>query len=147
MTTSTRVLEMTSPSVTTRVVSSPAGERQPHPRGSVLVVPPGQVVVYCLRASACRAFVFRTLERLEPMSSAVPGVSPAVRLLVQTQTLGRLARLEDLVQYLAKTGRDPSSLSDVFYLRLNAILAGKLPRSRRTLRSLFERETQGADLA
>ena len=140
MTSSTRLLETTSAAVTIRVVHGLALERRPHPRGTVLTVAPGQIVVYCLRARSCRTFVFRTLERPEAYSSELPGVSPAVRLLLQTQTVGRLARLEDLVHYLAKTGRDPSALSDVFYSRLNAILAGKLPRSRRSLRSLFERE-------
>lgn len=114
-------------------------EREPHHRGMVAVVPPGEVVFYCLRTRVHRAFVFRTLGAPEALASEVPGVSPAVRLLVQTQTLGRLARLEELMRYLARSGRHPSTLSDAFYSRLNAVVGGRVPSSAR-VRSLVDHE-------
>lgn len=140
MTSRTLVLTMSSVAVSSRLLHGTVVERHSHPRGAVLGLPPGQIAVYCVRAVKCRAFLFRTLATPEPLSSELPGVTPRVRLLLQTQTLGRLARLEELFRYLARSGQQPSSLSDTFYLRLNAILAGKLPSSGKVLRSLLDRE-------
>lgn len=137
--TTTLVLATSSATVSSALLHGAAIERRPHPRGAVLVLPPGQIALYCLRTVKYRCFLFRTLGAPEELSSEVPGVSPRVRLLLQTQTLGRLARLQELLRYLARTGLQPSSLSDAFYLRLNAILNGRLPKGK-ALRSLLARE-------
>jgi hypothetical protein len=137
--TSTLVLLTNSAPVSSALIHGAAIERRQHPRGAVLVLPPGQIALYCLRTVKCRAFLFRTLAHPELISSEVPGVSPRVRLLLQTQTLGRLARLQELFRYLATEDLQPSFLSDRFYLRLNAILCGKLPKAK-ILRSLLAEE-------
>jgi hypothetical protein len=147
MTPTTSVLTTSSRAVSSQLIHGVVIERHSHPRGSVLVLPPGQIAVYCLRAVKCRSFVFRTLGRPEPLATEIPGVSPCVRLLMQMHTLGRLARLEELLRYLAKTRQQPSSLSDTFYLRLHAILSGKLPSSGKVLRSLLDQENSAIQVA
>lgn len=137
--TSTLVLSTNSPTVSSALIHGSSIDRRPHPRGVILVLPPGQIALYCLRTVKYRCFLFRTLAAPELLSSEVPGVSPRVRLLLETQTLGRLARLRELLRYLARTGLEPSSLSDAFYLRLNALLNGRLPKGK-ALRSLLAQE-------
>jgi hypothetical protein len=136
----TRVLTMSSPDVSAWLVHGAVIAREPHPRGAVLSLPPGEIAFYCVHAVRCRTFVFRTLATLEPGSSELVGVRPSVRLLLQTQSRGRLKRLEALLRYLARAGRQPSTLSDTFYLRLHAILSGKLPSTGKVLTSLLEHE-------
>ena len=143
----TSVLVTHSTSASSRVLHSTVVDRRPHARGIVLVVPPGEIVFYCLRTRVHRAFVFRTLRAIEDFASEVPGVSPPVRLLLQTQTLGRLARLEELVRDLARSGRNPSSLSDSFYSRLNAVLGRRVPSSARSIRSLLDHEDPRTQVA
>jgi hypothetical protein len=145
--TMTMVLVTHSTSASSRVLHGTVVDRRPHPRGVVLVVAPGEVVFYGLRTRVHRAFVFRTLATSEDFASEVPGVSPPVRLLLQTQTLGRWARLEELVRHLARSGRNPSSLSDAFYSRLNAVLGRKLPSSGRVIRALLDHEDAQTQVA
>jgi len=90
-----------------------------------------------------RVFVFRTLQHDEPLSSELPGISPRARLLLQTGTVGRARRLEELLVYLNRQGRLPTALSDGFYVRLHALLSGRLPRAK-ILRRLLEQEHEAA---
>ena len=134
----TLVLIRTSSAVATRLVHGGPLLRVSD-GGTVATIPAGEIVVYSLQARALRCFVFRTLNAPESFSTVVPGVSPKVRLLLHTSTLGRLQRLQQLLAYLERIGRTPSSLSDGFYLRLHTILNGRLPKTR-VLRSLLDQE-------
>lgn len=126
----TAVLITSTEAATSRILYGNAVEQRPHPRGAVALVPPGEIVVYSFRAKKPRTFAFRTLASPDIVTSTVVGVSPGVRLLVHAQSAGRLRRLEELLGYLQRLGLAPSSLSDLFYLRLHAVLSGRLPRGK-----------------
>lgn len=139
----TSVLITSTRAVTSRLLHASVISDEPHQRGRVLGVSPGEIVFYSLSARAQRCFIFRTLAIPEALSSAVPGVNPEVRLLLQTATRGRLRRLEELLEFLAHSRRTPSSLSDGFYLRLHGLLSGRLP-GRKVLCALLDHEAPRA---
>ena len=88
----------------------------------------GQIVAYQIRSRRRRRlFVFRTLEVDDAFAVAVPGVRPRVQLLMQLHTAGRIRLARSLFAYLVRTGREPSALPDIFYVRVGNILAGRLP--------------------
>ena len=88
----------------------------------------GEVVAYQIRSRRRRRlFVFRTLDVDDHFAVTVPGVLPRVQLLMQLGTAGRIRLVRSLFAYLARTGRDPSALPDVFYTRVGAMLGGRLP--------------------
>ncbi|MGA2451768.1 MAG: hypothetical protein ABTD50_24200 [Polyangiaceae bacterium] len=88
----------------------------------------GEVVAYQIRSRRRRRlFVFRTLEVDDAFAVALPGVRPRVQLLMQLGTAGRIRLARSLFAYLLRTGRDPSALPDVFYVRVAAALGGRLP--------------------
>jgi hypothetical protein len=88
----------------------------------------GEVVAYQIRSRRRRRlFVFRTLDVDDAFAVAVPGVRPRVQLLLQLRTAGRVRLARSLFAYLVRTGRDPSALPDLFYLRVAAALGGRLP--------------------
>ena len=88
----------------------------------------GQVIAYQIRSRRRRRlFVFRTLEVDDAFAVALPGVRPRVQLLMQLGTAGRIRLARSLFAYLLRTGRDPSALPDVFYVRVAAALGGRLP--------------------
>ena len=147
MSLSTAVLVTTSAALSSRLIHGAVAEHRVHSRGTVLVMPPGQIAFYGVWTVKCRTFVFRTLAAPEQLASEVPGVSPDVRLLLETHSRGRLARLQQLLRYLARKGLPPSSLSDAFYLRLHAILSGKLPAPSKVIRSLLDQEEPRPHLA
>jgi hypothetical protein len=62
-----------------------------------------------------------------------------VRLLFEVHSLGRVRLARKLFAYLAKTGRNPSGLSDAFYARIGAAAGGRLPRHK-ILLPLLDRE-------
>ncbi len=106
-------------------------------RGCVALFDPGEVVAYRIRQRRhTRLFVFRTVEVGEPLATEVPGVRPRVRLLVAVRTAARARLAERLFAYLVRTGHLPSRLSDGFYLRVGAVLSGRLP-PRKILASLL----------
>lgn len=139
----TGVLVSTSASASAMLLHGSVIDRRPHSRGTLLLLPPDAIAFYCLRSTRCRTFVFRTLAAPEPLCTELPGVEPAVRLLLDVDTRGRLTRMEELLRFLQRKGVAPSKLSDRFYLRLHAILRGKLPRSGKVLRSLLDDEAGG----
>ena len=97
----------------------------------------GDVVAYLIRSRRRRRlFVFRTLDVDDPFAVAVPGVRPRVQLLMQLGTAGRIRLARSLFAYLLRTGRDPSALPDVFYVRVAAALGGRL-RGHKILRLLL----------
>ncbi|MGA7120724.1 MAG: hypothetical protein WBY94_11530, partial [Polyangiaceae bacterium] len=88
----------------------------------------GEVVAYLIRSRRRRRlFVFRTLDADDAFAVAVPGVSPLVQLLMQLGTAGRIRLARNLFAYLLRTGRNPSALPDIFYVRVSAALGGRLP--------------------
>ena len=96
--------------------------------GPVALFGSGEIVAYLLRRRRrLRLFVFRTLDVDDRLAATVPGVSPRVRLLFELHTPLRIRRARGLFAYLARTRRDPSALSDGFYVRVGVALAGRLP--------------------
>lgn len=96
--------------------------------GPVALFEPGQIVAYLLRRRRrARLFVFRTLDVDDRLAATVPGVFPRVRLLMALGTGGRVRRVRGLFEYLLRTGLDPSALPDDFYVRVGAVLGGRLP--------------------
>ena len=88
----------------------------------------GEVVAYQIRSRRRRRlFVFRTLDVDDAFTVAVPGVSPHVQLLLELRTGGRIRLARSLFAYLLRRGWDPSALPDAFYVRVGAVLAGRLP--------------------
>jgi hypothetical protein len=88
----------------------------------------GEVVAYQIRSRRRRRlFVFRTLDVDDASAVAVQGVGPRVQLLLELRTAGRVRLARSLFAYLVRTGRDPSALPDLFYLRVAAALGGRLP--------------------
>ena len=105
--------------------------------GTVARFESGDVVAYLIRSRRrWRLFVFRTLDVDDPFAVAVPGVRPRVQLLMQLGTAGRIRLTRSLFAYLVRTGRDPSALPDIFYVRISAALGGRLP-GHKILRSLL----------
>jgi hypothetical protein len=78
----------------------------------------------------------RTLAVDDRLAATIAGVRPRVQLLLQLRTPGRIGRARDFFAYLARTERDPSALADDFYVRVGAVLAGRL-RSHKILLSLL----------
>jgi hypothetical protein len=74
-----------------------------------------------------RLFVFRTLEVDDRLAASVPGVKPHVQLLLQVNSHGRARLVRQLFAYLARINREPSAMPDGFYLRVGAVLGGRLP--------------------
>ncbi len=123
----------------TRLLYGTVSATRAHAKGYVVLLPAEQICLYSLRATRLRTFVFRTLRTDEALSTRVPGVAPPVRLLVQTETRGRQRKLWGLFVYLKAQAVPPSSLSDGFYSRIHALLAGRLPKAK-VLRSLLAQE-------
>ena len=112
--------------------------------GAVALFGPGEVVAYLLRhRRRPQLYVFRTLEVPDRLAASVPGVRPGVQLLIHLSTEGRVRFARGVFSYLLKSGREPSRLTDAFYLRISAAAAGRLP-ARRILLSLLSRRTEGA---
>lgn len=96
----------------------------------------GQIVALEF-SSLPRVYVFRTVLS---GTATLPGVTPAVELLIEARSSGRAELLRRLFRFLARRQLDPSSLSDEFYLRVGAVLAGKLRPNATVLSTLLERE-------
>jgi hypothetical protein len=96
--------------------------------GPIALLAPGEVVAYRLRSRRLtRLFVFRTLDIDDRLAAFVPGVRPRVRLLIAVRSAGRVRLARNLFAHLTKTGRNPSHLTDAFFLRVGVALAGRLP--------------------
>ena len=103
------------------------------PRGLLHWVAPGQIVLYAVHDSKPRTLVFRTPATPRDALCAgvpavrVPCVSPSVTLLSQTATLARRALIVRLFRTLIHAGREPSSLTDLFFAKLDIVLARRAP--------------------
>jgi hypothetical protein len=108
--------------------------------GQIALFGPDMLVVYCLRhRRRSRLYVFRTLYVGDRLAASVPGVRPRVRLLVELRSTGRVRLARKLFGYLVRTCREPSGLSDAFYVRIGAVLTGRLP-PQKILLALLGRE-------
>jgi hypothetical protein len=108
--------------------------------GPVALFAPGDLVAYRLRCRRrTRLYVFRTLDTGDRYAATVPGVRPRVQLLFELRSAGRVRLARGLFAYLTRTGREPSLLSDAFYLRVGVVLAGRLPAHKIAV-SLLHRE-------
>ncbi len=76
---------------------------------------------------AVALFVFRRLEVDDAFAVTMPGVRPRVQPLMELGTAGRIRLARSLFAFLLRTGRDPSALPDIFYVRVSAALGGRLP--------------------
>jgi hypothetical protein len=61
------------------------------------------------------------------LAASVPGVRPHVQLLLQVHSSGRARLVRELFAYLARTNLEPSAMPDDFYVRVGAVLGGRLP--------------------
>jgi len=105
--------------------------------GPIAFFESGELVAYRIRyRRRTRVFVFRTLDVHDRLAASVPGVQPQVQLLLDLHSAGRARLVRGLFAYLARRRHDPSSLSDAFYLRVGAVLGGRLP-THKTLGSLL----------
>ena len=105
--------------------------------GSVALFASGELVAYLVRSRRRTClFVFRTLGADDPLAATAPGVRPRVQLLLEVRSAGRTRLVQRLFAYLARTQCDPASLADGFYLRVGALLGGRLP-AHKILRSLL----------
>ncbi|TQF13422.1 hypothetical protein FJV41_23825 [Myxococcus llanfairpwllgwyngyllgogerychwyrndrobwllllantysiliogogogochensis] len=68
----------------------------------------------------------------------IPGVYPDVTKLIEVNTWGRVDRLRSLFEYLKREGVTVEQLPDSFFLRVAAVLGGRLP-SAKVLPSLLSR--------
>jgi hypothetical protein len=96
--------------------------------GPVALFDADQIVAYRIRyRRRNRVFVFRTLQVDDRLAASVPGVKPHVQLLLQVHSSGRDRLIRELFAYLARTHREPSTMPDDFYVRVGAVLGGRLP--------------------
>ncbi len=124
---------------------SPCAERA-GTLGPVALFGSGEIVAYLLRRRRrLRLFVFRTLAVDDRLAATVPGVFPRVRLLLELHTPLRIRRARGLFAYLARTRRDPSALTDGFYVRVGVALAGRLAEPK-ILRSFLSPPRAPSDL-
>jgi len=97
-------------------------------RGPVALFAAGSLVAYQVQIDrARRLFIFRTLLVDDRLAAAVPGVTPRVQLLAQLRSAARVRLVRQLFADLLAMGWTPSTLSDAFFLRLGAILEGRIP--------------------
>jgi hypothetical protein len=110
--------------------------------GPVALFAPDALVAYPLRSlRRIRLYVFRTLDTGD-LAATVPGVRPRVHLLLELRSATRVRLAQKLFAYLARAGREPADLGDVFYLRVGAVLAGRLP-AHKVLLSLLSAPNTG----
>jgi hypothetical protein len=76
--------------------------------------------------AACKTEESRSFTVDERLAATIPGVRPRVRFLLRLRIPRRIRRARGLFAYLVRTERDPSALSDVFYVRVGFALAGRL---------------------
>jgi hypothetical protein len=119
------------------IVYGPPHASVPGRLGPVAIFEPGAIVAYEVSGGRrARLFVFRTLVVDDRLAATVPGVWPRVRLLAALRTAGRARLAARLFAYLLRSGRCPCGMPDAFYVRVGAVLAGRLPRQK-VLRSLL----------
>jgi hypothetical protein len=109
----------------------------------VAVFSPGQLVGYMIASSEhTHTFVFRTPHRTDDRGAKLPGVEPRVALLVDARGARAASRLRNMFGYFRRRRIDPERLSPEFWVRVDALLAGRLRQdSLGRLASLLRHET------
>jgi hypothetical protein len=110
-------------------------------QGPISIFGPGQVVAFRLTTGfGQRLFVFRTLAADDPLEAQIPGVYPQTRILFSVTSADRVRRVRGLFRHLVRHGpSSPSAIGDDFYVRVGAVLGGRLP-SAKILPSLLARD-------
>jgi hypothetical protein len=114
--------------------------------GPIALFSPGQLVAYLVESHlSTRLYVFRTMLTGHHSDGAVvPGVQPAVDLLLETRTRRSTARARNLFAFFSKNRYEVQTISDAFWLRVAGILAGRRPGRAPRLPALLEREAREA---
>lgn len=95
-------------------------------RGKIALFSDSQLVIYCIsKGRKHRAFIFKTCISGR---DRVPGVFPAVRLLAEAKTKGKITRLTRILSALTRREFDVSNLDEGFFIRINAILDNRIFR-------------------
>ena len=94
----------------------------------IVHMPASRVGVYCICGRRPLTVVFRTVAGPEHGLQRIAGISMPVRRLLYTRTRARFSKVCSLFRYLVESDKNPCSMSDGFYLRVGALLAGRLPR-------------------
>jgi hypothetical protein len=91
--------------------------------GKIALFNESQLIIYCIsKGRKQKAFVFRSCRN---GSDRIPGVYPAVTLLAEAQTKGKVTRLMRIIAALSRRDFDISGLDDGFFVRINAILGNR----------------------
>lgn len=122
----TLITERHTSDLNSKVLFGPQASSRNEAGEPIACVQPGTIVVYCIATTRPHTFVFRT----GPASLRISlfGVSQPVTLLIETRTSGRHAKLGELFAFLERRSILASTLPDSLYLRLGALLNGRLPR-------------------
>jgi hypothetical protein len=98
-------------------------------RDRIAVFGPDQIVAYSPGSgSLAQLLVFRTLpSTARAGADKLPGVYPRARLLVEVRGACRVNLLRRTFSYLARAGIHPERLSLGFWVRLDALLSGRVP--------------------
>jgi hypothetical protein len=92
-------------------------------RGKIALFNDSQLIIYCIsKGRKQKAFVFKTHRS---GADFVPGVYPAVELLAEAKTKGKVTRLIRILITLSQRNFDISKLDDGFFIRLNAVLENR----------------------
>lgn len=103
--------------------------------GPVTLYEPGQLVIYIvIRPYKKKGYAFRTSDTGD---YRIPGVFPAVDLLVYTKNWLKTNRLLKYVEFSRKNNIDLNALSDEFWLRFHAMLDGQFYH--KDFKRLFQR--------
>ena len=90
-------------------------------KGDIVLYEDGEIVAYIIgKAYNKRAFIFET-DSIQG-THKIPGVYPAVRLLVETRSRGKTQRLQKYLRYALNQKISLYNLPDAFYCRLNILL-------------------------
>lgn len=110
-------------------------------RGPIAIFPPGRLVAYLLeRPRHVRLFLFRTcLDRATHLSE-IPGVHPAVNLLLVARRRPTVKKVSKVFGLLTKHSGDIDELSDRFWLRVAGVISRRSPVSHATLAHLLAQE-------
>jgi hypothetical protein len=126
-----------------RVVHGQPAESVGGGQGPIALYPPGRLVAYQVDSRfSTRLYVFRTLAAPSPAAALVPGVHPAVDLLLETRTPGATAKACNLFSFVSKKGYEVDTISDAFWLRVAGVLAGRRRGRTPRLPALLEREAR-----
>jgi hypothetical protein len=84
------------------------------------------LVIYCIsKGQKQRAYLFKTCSKGNDL---IPGVIPAVQLLIDATSRERVSRLLAVFKSLSRKNLDASKLDDNFFVRLNTLIENRIFR-------------------